>query len=256
MRSGCIKSMRWFRWLLFSVVVFVLGGMLFGQDNQSPGSYVGVRVLDINADRASALKLGETRGIEVRIVQPDSPAEKAGIRPGDVLLTYNSEALLSGMQLGRLVNETPPGHKVKVQYWREGKERTAVITPQQLETPKPDAASPVLDARALAVPDFPRVLMLWDNAALGIECEPIDLQLAQFFGVQSGILIRHVAKGMIGDRAGLKAGDVITGIDTRVVAVPKDLISYFRTRDQQSHAMVIQIVRDHKPRTFSITLSE
>ncbi len=93
-----------------------------------PASYLGVGVTGIDADRASVLKLGEPRGVEVHNVQPDSPAEQAGIQPGDVLLSYNSEEILSPPQLGRLVSETPPGHKVKIEYWRAGKKKTVVVT--------------------------------------------------------------------------------------------------------------------------------
>jgi serine protease Do len=244
------------RWAWAPVLV---AGLLFAQTEAPPvsGSHLGVGLMTVDADRAAALKLGEPRGVEVKTIQPDSPAEKAGIRPSDVLLTYNGEEILSAPQLGRLVSETPAGRKVKVQYWREGKTHTTVAIPAAGE-PKAaaDSPSPVLDARALNVPDFPRILMLWDNVALGIECEPIDSQLAQFFGVQSGILIRQVGKGMIGDRAGLKAGDVITSVDTRVVAVPKDLISYLRTRNEPGKALVVQVVRERKQRTFTIPLSE
>lgn len=244
-----------FRW---ACVPLFAAGLLFAQtDSPLSGSHLGVGLLTVTADRASALKLGEARGVEVKTVQPESPAEKAGLRPGDVLLTYNSEEILSAPQLGRLVSETPAGRKVKVQYWRAGKTHTTLVIPAAGEPAFPHQdSSPVLDSRALNVPDFPRILMLWDNLALGIECEPIDSQLAQYFGVQSGILIRQVAKGMIGDRAGLRAGDVITSVDTREVAAPKDLISYLRTRREPGKAMVVQVVRDRKPRTFTIPLSE
>ena len=91
------------------------------------GGHLGVGLTDIDADRASALKLGEPRGVEVRSVQPDSPADQAGIAPGDVLLTYNSEEILSAPQLGRLVIETPAGRKVKMQYWRQGKTKSVIV---------------------------------------------------------------------------------------------------------------------------------
>ncbi len=98
--------------------------------------------------------------------------------------------------------------------------------------------------------------MVWDNVALGIECEPIDAQLEQYFGVPSGILVRQVAKGFPGERAGLKAGDVITSIDTRSVAAPRDLISYLRMERQPGKRISLVVVRDRKPRSFNITLGE
>jgi serine protease Do len=228
---------------------------MLAQDFSSKGSHLGVRLTPMSADRASALKLDEPRGVEVQVVEAESPAAKAGIHVGDVLLTYNGEEILSPQQLGRLVGETPPGRKIKVQFWRDGKSHAAVVIPEANEVRAGDPSTPVLDARALQIGDIPRPLVVWENVALGIECEPLDSQLAEFFGVPTGgILIRQVAKGMVGDRAGLKAGDVIRSVDTRAVAAPKDLISYLRTRNEPGRALVIQIMRNHKPSTMTISL--
>ncbi len=220
------------------------------------GSYLGVGLTDIDADRASALKLGEARGVEVQRVQENSPAERAGLKVGDVLLNYNSEDILSAPQLGRLVSETPPGRKVKIQYWREGKTKTTIVTPVLFQERSGDVLSPITGMQALNAPNIPRMLMLWDNLALGIECEPIDSQLAEYFGVHSGILVREVAKDMAGDKAGIRAGDVITSVDTKKVAVPRDLISYLRTQHQPGKTLSISIVRDHRARTLSVPFGE
>jgi len=249
--------MRRLRFIVLCLLTLLVAGLLAAQEYGSPsGGYLGVRVMNIDADRASALKLGEPRGVEIRAVQPGSPAEKAGLRQGDVVLSYNGQEILSAIQFGWLVSETSPGSKVKLQYWRDGKAHTAQVTVGGGEAKTADGGAPVLEERALGVPDFPRILTVWDNLALGIECEPIDSQLAEFFGVQSGILIRHVAKGMVGDRAGLKAGDVITSVDTREIAAPKDLISYLRMRNEPNKSLVIRIVRERKPKTLTISLQE
>jgi serine protease Do len=220
----------------------------------SPGVHLGVALTEIDADRASVLKLGVPRGVEVRAVQENSPAANAGIAPGDVLLAYNGEDILSGPQLGRLVSETPPGRKVKIQCWREGKVKSVTVTFPS-STPARDPL-PDVGPQAWNVADFPRMLMLWENATLGIECEPIESQIAEYFGVRSGILVRRVEHGFPGGRAGLRAGDVITGIDTTSLAAPRDLISYLRTRRQPGKILSLEIVRDHKQRTISINLSE
>ncbi len=220
----------------------------------SSGVHLGVVLTEIDADRASVLKLGLPRGVEVRAVQENSPAANAGIVPGDVLLRYNGEDILSAPQLGRLVNETPPGRKVKVDYWREGKVRAAMVTftsPAAAPEPSPDVR-----LQPWNVADFPRMLMLWENATLGIECEPIESQIAEYFGVRTGILVRRVETGFPGARAGLKAGDVITGIDTTRLAAPRDLISYLRTRHQPGSIISLEIMRDHKQHTIAINLSE
>jgi S1-C subfamily serine protease len=100
------------------------------------------------------------------------------------------------------------------------------------------------------------MLMLWDNVGLGVECEPIDGQIAEYFGVGRGTLIRHVEKGYPAAKAGLRAGDVILSVDAQIVAAPRDLISYLRTQSSPGQTLSIQIVRDHKQRTISLLLAE
>jgi serine protease Do len=67
------------------------------------GVYLGVQLADIDADRAKALHFDEERGVEIEKVEPGSPADSAGLRAGDVLLTYNGDNFLGARQVGRLV---------------------------------------------------------------------------------------------------------------------------------------------------------
>ena len=77
-------------------------------------SYLGIGVADITAERAKALNLKEERGAEVTNVAEDSPAAKAGIKEGDVVLEYDGAAVQGIEQLTRLVRETPVGRQVKI----------------------------------------------------------------------------------------------------------------------------------------------
>lgn len=256
LRLTSINAMR--SSALAAVVGFALSlaGCLHAQaDFRSSGSHLGIGLVDVSADRASALKLGEPRGVEVRTVQENSPAAASGIEAGDVLLTYNGEEILSAPQLGRLVRETPPGRKVKIQYWRQGKTKTLVVAPAASDS-TPQEQYPAGDPQTWGVTNVPKMLMIWDNLPLGIECEPIDSQLAEYFGVPSGILVRQIAKGLPGEKAGIRAGDVIVSVDTRTVTSTRDFVSYLRTQGQPGKSIVIKLVRDHKPRTIAIGLNE
>ncbi|MDQ2710925.1 MAG: PDZ domain-containing protein [Acidobacteriota bacterium] len=236
----------------FLPVALWAGMVLFSQiAGAQLGSHLGVHLTEIDSDRAAALKLGDPRGVEIQSVDEGSPAENAGIKAGDVLLSYNGEEILSGPQLGRLVAETPAGRKVKIQYFRDGKTRStvALLAPFELKAEYPSS-----DPRSWTVPDFPVMLMLWNNVQLGITCEPVDSQLAQYFGVNSGILIRRMEKGWAADKAGLRVGDVIVRVDTQTVAAPRDLISYLRAQREPVKRIAIVFVRDHKTSTATISL--
>src|SRR5690242_3687851 len=72
-------------------------------------AWLGIGVKDVDSETAKKLNLKDVRGVEITNVEPDSPAAKAGIKEGDVVLEYNGQPVEGGEQLSRLVRETPIG---------------------------------------------------------------------------------------------------------------------------------------------------
>ena len=259
---------------IFAAAMLLSGDLLKAQSNRENsfffapevhvgGSYLGLGLVEVDADRASAVKLGEARGAEITRVEEGSPAEKAGLKPGDILLSYNGENVLGVQQLVRLVQETPEGRKIKVQFWRDGKmQTTTVITgipgPRLHRTPLDPGlvGLQIPEFRNFTMPDVPNPLLVWRSMTLGIECEPVDSQLAQYFGVKRGVLVRSVEKGSAAEKAGLRAGDVVTAIGDRSVATPRDLSSFMRTQRSNSKSVLVALVRDHKELTVNVATSE
>ncbi|MBV9082512.1 MAG: PDZ domain-containing protein [Acidobacteriaceae bacterium] len=229
---------------------------------RASGSYLGVRMMDVTPEIARNLKLDSERGVHVNEVLNGSPAEKAGIKPGDVLLSYNGETILGAEQFVRLVRETPPGRKVKIQYWRDGKTETATVatgTPPEprLELPPTFRSFDPHAFRNFFMPtDIPTPLLVWKNSALGIECEPVDSQLAQYFGVKRGVLIRAVEKNSPGDKAGIRSGDVVTAIDGHEVSNPRDITASVRNQAAPGKPVQVSVVRDHKSLVVSVVPAE
>ncbi|MCX6621536.1 MAG: PDZ domain-containing protein, partial [Acidobacteria bacterium] len=94
----------------------------------SSGSYLGVGVRDIDEDRAKSLNLSEEYGVEVTSLVPDGPAAKSGLQKDDVVLTYNGQRVEGTEQFVRMVQETPPGRRVKIQVNRNGSAQTLDLT--------------------------------------------------------------------------------------------------------------------------------
>ena len=236
-----------------------------GLKAQSGGVYLGVQMVDVSADRARRLQLKEERGVEVTNVVDGSPADNAGIRPGDALLTYNGENILGGQQLVRLVRETPPGRKVRIQLWRDSKPQTVTVTLASLQSYNlrplqgrnlPVTSVDIPDLSSPALPDIPVMLLAWRSTLLGAECEGVSSQLAHFFGVNDGILIRSVEPGSAADRAGLKAGDVLVALDDRPLVSPRDLNRFHRSYRGVAKAVSLTAMRDKKKLNLTLPLPQ
>lgn len=233
---------------------------------QAGGTYLGVGVKEINAERARALKLKEEHGVEITTVEPDSPAEKAGLKPGDVVLEYNGQRVEGTQQFVRFVRETPPGRTVRLMVFRNGSAQTLTATVAErkgrafnLPSPKLGEDIEVRIRKELeGLRDVPRVTMSWRAAVLGIEGEALrGSQLGDYFGVKEGVLVRSVMKDSPAEKAGLRAGDVIVKVYDRAVDEPRDITAALRSaRDASKKTFPVVIVRDKKESTVQVTLDE
>jgi serine protease Do len=220
------------------------------------GSYIGVMMQEIDSERAKALKLHEEGGVEITVVEQDSPAEKAGLRAGDVVLRYNGQRVEGMQQFARMVHETPAWHEVKIDISRAGAAQTVTVKVAQRKAQHMELAeTPQMPERFdIHIPDMPRGFMTLRSSVLGVEAESIDGQLAQYFGVKDGVLVRSVVKGSAAEKAGIRAGDVIVRIDDARVATPADISGRLRTLHGKAAAAVL--MRDHKELTVSVTISD
>jgi serine protease Do len=226
--------------------------------------YLGIGVQDVDADRAKALKLKEPRGAEVTSIVDDSPAAKAGFKEGDVVLDYNGQAVEGGEQLSRLVRETPVGRQVKIGVWRAGASLTLSPTVEarkgamslssngawtmpNIEIPMPNFNMPDIE--------IPRLRTMYQSPMLGIEGEALGQQeqLADFFGVKDGVLVKAVTKNSAADKAGIKAGDVIVKVDDSRVTSSREITSVLRSVKGKS-AINVTVVRNKKEMTLPVTL--
>jgi serine protease Do len=220
------------------------------------GTYLGVSLAEIDDNRAKELKLKEDYGVEITRVEDGSPAEKAGIKAGDVVLEYNGQRVEGMEQFGRMVRETPTGREVKLTISRDGgtqvlsamlgsrKVRTfAGNFPQGFEMPE------------IRIPDIPQIFTTLRTARLGIEAESLGPQLADFFGVKEGVLVRSVIENTPAQKAGLKAGDVVTKVDGMPVTSPGELSGAVRTASSKK-TYSVEFTRDRKIQAVTVMVEE
>jgi serine protease Do len=247
--------------LSFGIGMACLAASLSAQVTVQVGgtSYLGIGVADITAERAKALNLKEERGAEVTNVAKDSPASKAGIKESDVVLEYDGAAVHGIEQLTRLVRETPVGRQVKIAVWRNGAAQTLTATIEArrgtvIRSDGFDLAVPFLRPPQIEIPQFQ---MTWQNPVLGIEGESLrsQEQLADFFGVKEGVLVKLVRKNSAAEKAGIKAGDVVVKLDDSTVATPQEITRALRALGSK-RTFTVTVVRNKKEIPLTVTMEE
>jgi serine protease Do len=216
------------------------------------GGYLGVGLQEITPERAKALKLPNESGVEITSVIHDSPADKAGLRPGDVIVAYNGQKIEGFEQFSRMVRETPVGGDAKLDIVRGGAAQNVIAKIEARPLPRilPGGGVPFA-VPGVPMPDIPRIFQGMNSPMLGIEAESIDGQLAQYFGAKDGgVLVRSVLKNSPAEKAGMKAGDVVLRVDDIKVMNAADISA--RLRAAQGKAVQLSVLRDRKDMNFSV----
>jgi serine protease Do len=236
---------------------------VFSSEEGGTGAYLGVDITDINAERMSALKLKEEKGVEVTMVDQDAPAGKAGIKEHDVIVTMNGTAVESGAQLRRMIHETPAGRTVAFGLSRDGQSVTVTL---QLADRQKTYSSNYSNPKEFhfTMPKMPEMdfipsitmVTVTVSAKSGLTMENITPQLGEFFGVKNGngVLVRSVEKGSRAEKAGFRAGDVIVKVNDQLVHDTSDFTHAIKSRTGDS--VSVGVIRDKKEQKLSLELPE
>ena len=227
------------------------------------GAWLGVTLKDVSAEKARDLKLPGEYGALVANVDADSPAAKAGLQKGDVIVEFAGERVRSEAQLRRLICETPAGRTVSLQVIRDGQARTLSAKLQartsQFYFQTPEIHIPEINiAPNLVSPYLQGFASMFDGRpTLGISGEELTTQLASYFGVKEGkgVLVSEVVMGSPAATAGLKAGDVIVAVDGRAVATVGELRKALEIKaGEEKRKLSLTIVRDHHEQAVPVEL--
>lgn len=234
------------------------------------GSQIGVSIREVDENDSKAAKLTQPGGIVIEDVTDDSPASKAGLKKGDVVVEFDGERVRSVRQFTRLVQETPAGRKAQTTVMRDGQRLNLTVEPReggglnvfrdfgrdfQLARPTPPARpalpAPPAPPPAPAFPDIEGFVWRTGNM-LGITVGDLSDQLAGYFGVKDGVLVTSVVDNSPAAKAGVKAGDVVTTFNGTNVTQPSDLRRRIQ-RLEDGDEFTMGVVRDKKPLTLKGT---
>jgi serine protease Do len=197
--------------------------------------WLGVYVQPLTRDFIQAYNLKIKEGAVVADVMPNSPAEKAGIKRGDVITKIDGNMIKDPQDLVFQVRKHMVGDKLKIEVVNRSGSKTVTVTleeiPGQDETPSVEATN------------------LRDS--LGIEVSPITPTLKERFGIQKdqGLVVTEVKAGSAAHKVGLREGDLI--LEANGISV-KSIEDLKRALSQSAEVVVLLVWRDG--RTFFVSL--
>jgi serine protease Do len=192
------------------------------------GSWLGVETHEVTTEKAKELKLSAEHGVVLGKIVPDSPAAKAGLKEGDVVMDLNGQRVEGTAQFRRMIREIPAGRAVQLNVWRSGRAQTVAVKLGKSEENHANWMKSAPGTFAFHMPEIPAMPEVMEipgmdqfgfapgvHARLGIDAENLEGQLAAYFGAPEGegILVRSVSSGSPAEKAGVKAGDVITSVN-------------------------------------------
>ena len=187
--------------------------------------YLGTTVQKITPEIADSLGLKQREGALVADVVQGGPAEKAGLKAGDVIVEFDKKEIKDSSDLPAAVARVAPGTSVQLRIARDGKQISLPITVGELKDN--EVAAPA-----------------GQEGELGLAVQPLTPEMAQSLGLEraEGLVVASVKPGSAADEAGLRSGDVITQVNRRPV---KNLADYNReiSRSEKGKSMLFLVRR-------------
>ncbi len=192
--------------------------------------WLGVYIQRLTPDMAETLSVPGKKGALVADVTKEGPAEKAGIRSGDVIVSFDGKEVADEHELPQIVASTKPGKKVDVVVVREGKEVKIPVTIAEME---PEAA-----AKRAGGPDLTK--------GLGLTVQDITPEVARHLDIENrkGVLVTSVESGSPSEEAGFREGDVIRAVNRESV------------KDSKEFDKMLKKIKDEKTVLFLVERGE
>jgi serine protease Do len=244
----------------------------------SGDGFLGVYAENISRENMGRYHVSTVRGVGVTRVVKDSPAEKAGLRKDDVILSLDGENVSSVRKLNRLVSEMAPDQSVRVSFSRAGAEQEVTATvgkrsnqsfasdmfPEGSKVWKWEGADPktfkwegpLLNRGDLFDNNGGFSFSLSNSRRIGVSTMQLTKQLADYFGIAGGkgVLVTAVTDDGPAAKAGVKAGDVITAVDGEAVDSSGDISRVINSKKEGD--VTLTIVRNKSQQTIRVTPRE
>ncbi|AEC20226.1 serine protease [Pusillimonas sp. T7-7] len=200
---------------------------------------IGVQISTVPDDVAKAIGLDESKGAMVSNVEKDGPADKAGIRSGDVIIKFDGKEIKHMSDLPRIVGATKPDSRVDMEVWRKGK--AVKLHVKVGEMPGADEETPA------GKPEAPQALPV---DVLGLKVSKVDEEMRGKLGFKGGVQIVEAEEPAAS--AGLTEGDVIVTINDVDITDPEQYAKVVSGLDK-SRAAALLVVRGEQSQWVTVT---
>lgn len=218
-------------------------------DGKVTRGYLGVMIQPVTEDLAKEFKLQDQSGALVGEVTPDSPADKAGLKEGDVVVEFKGRKVADSRQFRLMVAQTAPGTKVTIKVMRDGEEKTC--------TTKLGELSADILAKAGGEARRGRGEGGQRDALRGAEVADVDARTRSQFEIPPGIrgaVITSVTPDSAAAEAGLRPGDVIVEVNRRLVTNASDALEF--SSQNKGPRLLLRVWRDGGSRFVVIDLAK
>ncbi len=241
--------------LKIRILLVVLAVLLTASAALAADGWLGVTMQELSTNLAKAMDLENADGVLVSSVVAESPAAKAGLEDGDVIVAFGESAIKSPDDLSRAVAKTSPGDKVKVRVMRGGKAKSVNVTVGERE--ESDDDNPML--RWFDDTGHQRMIIrnLHNGGYLGVGLQDLTDQLGEVFGVKDGkgALVTEIADDAPAAKSDLKAGDIIVTFGDETIGDSDDLRDAVMDR-KPGDEVKVTYVRQGKTKTTTVTVGE
>jgi serine protease Do len=190
---------------------------------------------EIDETDARALGLSKPEGVLVQDVLPGTPAEKAGIKAGDVILSVDGKDVNAANEIQTIIAEHKPGDVVSVKIFRGGSTSEKEVTLKELPGQNLASTEQNVDENEDETPNENGQINI---AKLGIAVQPLDQDTRKQANIESGVLVASVSpSGPAADRT-LLQGDIITEVDHHEVKSPEDFVSSLKGKKSGDAVML------------------
>jgi predicted metalloprotease with PDZ domain len=196
-------------------------------------------------------------GVQVVALQPGGPADKAGMKSGDIILRANDKEIGSRPVLSRLLEDLEPGDVLSLQVLRSGDVIARQVELGSWETrvrariaSPPEKPAPVSEPR---IPDDYRSKFLFGDEPLGVKVTDITPMLREHYGApnDAGVMIIRIDPNMPGGQAGLAVGDILVRIEGEEISDSSELQE--RLAGWQGEPLDVHVIRRSEPRAVVVS---